>query len=179
MGKYIVEIPDEDESFVDEENVITRAGDAFNVTGIIQNLEPYMEDAIRQSGAEEAWKFAASLLLSEREGGIPLDAFANCFGEKEDSLDIIKNYSYTEVVQKYKEWKRKKEEILVGDEVTFQDENHIRYKGVLLEKDGLEWMYSFIFEDGSIEQFDRIINPQKTSRHFDEIEELLKRMKKQ
>ena len=67
-------------------------------------------------GQEEAWK------LAHKMSSMGFDEAAECFPDYDFPLgmrSLTKKYSYSEAAAKVAEWERKKEEICVGDVVTF------------------------------------------------------------
>ena len=64
-------------------------------------------------GQEEAWKMAQKLVLFEEDGGFSIDELKEIF-ETQYWTDVFL-LTYSEVTEKVAEWKRKKEEICVGD----------------------------------------------------------------
>ena len=130
------------------------------------SLTPYTEpddDEIRQMAHEEAWDFATSCIDMDGKD------FYECF--KSDSVYYLTECTYSEAKAKYDDWK-KKEEICVGDEVIIKSDG---IKGVIIGKDLCGEFYVFT-ENGCCEEY-RIIHFEKTDRHFDEAEELLRKMR--
>lgn len=79
--------------------------------------------------------------------------------------------TYQEAKAKYEEWKKQKDEIRVGDEVALQDGN---FKYVVM---GFHFNTAYLLaSDGSISKFP-VNKLKKLNRHFNETEELLKKMK--
>ena len=80
--------------------------------------------------------------------------------------------TYQEAKAKYEEWKKQKDEIRAGDEVRYSDGDVIN--AVVIDEP-YENGYIVLTENGCVETHDGIMLI-KTGRHFNEIEELLKKM---
>ena len=173
--KYLIEVPDE-------------TGQAY------YNIEPYtepdqkaidlqhahdIENVARMNyskGAEDAWELARRIIC-------PSDCCEDSISKYTEKFlgipsykarAIFKDLSYQEVKVKYDEWKRKKEEIRVGDEVIIKSDG---VKGVVLDED-LCGEFSVFTENGCCEAY-RKIHFEKTGRHFPEVAELLKKMREE
>lgn len=139
---------------------------------IISKLPPYTEPD-RKAIEDEVWKFLDYICrMSSEEGEL-------CFGFSSLS-EVTINLSCQEAKAKFEEWLKQKDEIHVGDEVTFEmafgnglDNN---MKAVALDQaaTGEEWCV--LTENGCIETHDEE-DLYKTGRHFDEVEELLQKMR--
>ena len=162
MAKYIIDIPEKAMMYLnvweyeDGKCVWT---DSY----LASDLRPYTasESYIEglSKGQKEVWGFLKALyVLSDEE---MYEIFPNgCAYEM----------TYSEAKAKYEAWKRKREEISVGDEVKITE------GGSLCVVCGIvSGTANLIFEDGGLGQFpvDKLI---RTGLHFDEIEELLKKM---
>ena len=180
--KYIIDIPDgmtciNALKYEDSKCVAARSY-------IIPDLTPYtepdrkavdlqyahdIENVARMNyneGAKDAWEFARAINYLE------YDDFVSCFGGKTE--EAVYELSYSEVKAEYEAWKKQKDEIRVGDEVIYNS----RTRAVVLEPE-TEKKYGEIFtSEGStiVVSHDDL---EKTGRHFDEVEELLKKMKEQ
>ena len=147
--KYIIDLPEE----------VAKASEEYwkKSTGMV--LVPYTE-IDRKAIEDEVWEFAKKVRLKE-------------FFDDNHNLHPYLDYfdSYQDAKAKHDEWK-KKEEICVGDEVIIKSDG---IKGVILDKDLCGEFYVFT-ENGCCEEY-RIIHFEKTGRHFDEVEELLRKMK--
>ena len=120
----------------------------------------------RKAIEDEVWEFARKVECM----GI---------GEIEEAFDIhrenamypFNQMSYQEAKAKYKEWKKQKDEIRVGDEVALQDGN---FKYVVM---GFHFNTAYLLaSDGSVSKFP-VSKLKKLNRHFNETEELLKKMR--
>ena len=156
--KYIIDIPNE----------IAEATARYWNETTDMTLVPYTEPDYRKSIEDEVWDFASCAYnnLSEKE-------FDECY-------DGWPPQTYKEAKTKYEAWEKEKDKIRVGDEVTFEmafgnglDNN---MKAVVLDQaaTGEEWCV--LTENGCIETHDEE-DLYKTGRHFDEVGELLKKMR--
>jgi len=179
--KYIIELEDEPmiaNSFNQEVDELWKAKGfnslVFDKYGLYK-LTPYTE-LDRKAIEDETWG------LAERIADMSYDDFISCFeGETEE---YVYGLTYHEVKAKYEAWKKRKEEIHVGDEVQYSlagykytfivlgKENDTLY-GIRSDcKDGLDDVY-----DGwdTCNKSDHTLV--KTGRHFDEVESLLEKMR--
>ena len=168
MAKYIIDIPDDRVcDFVGSTNLLMpyeMAGHkGHHNTGL--ELTPYTETD-REVIENEVWGFAK--LFMDDMGVDDLEVVNG---------DTIKRYfamTYQEAKAKYEVWKRKKDEIHVGDEL--KDDGNIR--AVVLDIIGEDYMsydYEVFTENGIIDGWQKGIVV-KTGRHFPEVGWLLKRM---
>ena len=164
--KYIVDLPDaytsESALFGDILSIpiCLEGGKRYGIpTGI--KLEPYTE-LDREAIEDEVWEFARKI---------------ECMGIREMEETFNSHYpfnqmSYKEAKVKYDAWKKKKDKIQIGDEVIYNS----RTRAVVFEPE-TEERYGIILTS----DFARISvshnDLEKTGRHFDEIEELVKKMK--
>lgn len=160
--KYIIDIPDD--------RVCDYAGSTHLLIPYIMaghkghhdtglNLTPYTEPD-RKAIEDEVWRFARGLL-----------------NYTDDDWETITNMllldiPYQEAKAKYEAWKKKKNEIRVGDEVTL--DYNVRLVVVTIDNGT---SVQGIDENGECFECIELKELEKTGRHFDEIEELLKRMK--
>ena len=131
--------------------------------GIIKNLTPYTEPD-RKAIEDEVWEF-----LNFFTGMSPQERY-ECF-DKVFSHMIVSTMSYREAKAKYEAWLKQKDEIHVGDEVT-----HTKgYKGIVTyincELCDVLWDDGCVTEDVYKKEFF------KTGRHFDEVADLLEKMR--
>ena len=163
--KYIIDIPDDTTcinalKYEDRKCVAARSY-------IIPDLTPYTEPDIGDV-EDEVWSFAWKIFSMD------IREYAEIFDDKGCSSD------YREAKAKFEAWLKQKDEIHVGDEVAFEmafgnglDNN---MKAVALDQatKGEEWCV--LTENGCVETHDEE-DLYKTGRHFDEVEELLKKMR--
>ena len=172
--KYVIDIPDKAIDFMGGRDHVSvfvepeyKVGDCKHYALRIskEDIEPYTEPN-RETIENEVWDFAISCVDMD---GID---FYRCF--EHDSVFYLTEYTYSEAKSKYDEWKRKKDEIRVGDEVIIKSDG---VKGVVLDED-LCGEFSVFTENGCCEAY-RKIHFEKTGRHFPEVAELLKKMREE
>ena len=120
--KYVIDIPDKAIDFMGGRDHVSvfvepeyKVGDCKHYALRIskEDIEPYTEPN-RETIENEVWDFAISCVDMD---GID---FYRCF--EHDSVFYLTEYTYSEAKSKYDAWKRKKEEIRVGDEVVYADD---------------------------------------------------------
>ena len=155
--KYIIDIPDG----------IAKASKEFWKKSTGMDLVPYTESD-RNAIENEVWDFARGLLYYTDENW-----------ESLIDLLLVEKASYQEAKAKYDAWKSQKEEIHVGDEVIPMD---TKYDTMIVTRTWKDDYSSDCVDtigfDGSIGSF-LTSKVKKTGRHFDEVEELLKKMKEE
>lgn len=120
-------------------------------------------------GAEDAWEFVRTVTDMTEAQRI------QCFGGA--TCDLDEYYTYQEAKAKYEAWKKKEEEIRVGDEVIPLDTQHdIMVVTKLWTGEYRDEWADTIASDGKLFSFLKT-SIKKTGRHFDEVEELLMKMK--
>ena len=142
----------------------------------VQDTKQHWGDAPRtcaykcgyENGLNDAWEAAREIAT------IPYDKGEIIFGAT--GWHIIMKYTASEVIAKIKAWKEKKQEIKVGDEVTFR---HDYGPDIVV-------VVTYIGQDGFIDCMDgrgsqyAHKNPKrctKTGRHFPEIATVLEKMR--
>lgn len=169
--KYIIDIPDD------------RIGDYVGSTHLLMpyivaghkghydtelELTPYTEPD-RKAIEDEVWSFV-NFMAQE------MDTFARgmCFN-KEHALGIVRGMTYQEAKAKYEAWKKQKDEIHVGDEIVgIYSDGDKTPPLVVLKVEG-NYYYGIYSKTGGFVQGG--LNYEKTGRHFDEVEELLQKMR--
>lgn len=173
--KYIIDLPKEytsKSSLFGEILSIPiqiNGGKNYNIPTAIK-IRPYTEPD-RKAIEDEVWELVR-LLINTNDSDL-YEIFNHI-----DSEDVIEKMNYQEAKAKYEEWKKQKDEIRVGDEVEYVccDET-IRF--VVTGINNGHWAYGFKYpcdydESGEYCDLDQL---RKTGRHFDEVAELLKKMK--
>ena len=168
--KYVIDIPDKAIDFMGNRiNVFVepeyKVGDCKHYALRIskEDIEPYTEPN-RETIENEVWDFAISCVDMD---GID---FYRCF--EHDSVFYLTEYTYSEAKSKYDEWKRKEEEVRVGDEV----ETELGNKACVLygNPDGTQ---IFVLKaDGTAAWWSRCAI-HKTGKNHSEVAELLKKMR--
>ena len=163
--KYIVDIPNDSinkyvslldkESFVVPITVGSDSSIRFN-TGL--KLKPYAEPD-HKAIEDEVWQTAIEI---DRNTG---------------NYDW-QGMTYREAKVKYEAWKKQKDEIHVGDEVVYSSNllNYHGVKGVVLSPETDDEYAMILLLDDLNVVADASAKLKKTGRHFDEVEELLKKM---
>lgn len=162
--KYIVDIPsklvlkDDGYSFSD--------GNSYCITGNLSKLTPYTESD-RKAIEDEVWEFVRTCLVMD--GSDFVDAFDSC------SYINLLEYSYQEAKARYEAWKKQKDEIHVGDEIVgIYSDGEKTPPLVVLKVEG-NYYYGIYSKTGEFVQGG--LNYEKTGKHFDEVEELLQKMR--
>ena len=133
--------------------------------GIIKNLTPYTEPD-RKDIEDEVWELADCMC---RMGVKERDL---CFGFQL-TTEVTANLTYQEAKSKFEAWLKQKDEIHVGDEL--KDDGNIR--AVVLDIMDEDYVsYEVFTENGIVDEWQKGIVV-KTGRHFDEVAELLKKMR--
>ena len=158
--KYIIEFEDEPYMREDGVNYYTCKSARWYKLGetIINRLTPYTEPD-RKAIEDEVWKFTRELL--------------NYTDDDWESITnmLILDIPYHEAKAKYDAWKKRKDEIHVGDEVKYRGDNCVVvYVGAdeVYHVSDRHWLRCVV-------QGRQFLT--KTGRHFDEVEKLLERMK--
>lgn len=168
--KYIIELEDEPmiaNSFNQEVDELWKAKGfnslVFDKYGLYK-LTPYTE-LDRKAIEDETWE------LAERIADMSYDDFISCFeGETEE---YVYGLPYHEVKAKYDAWKKRKDEIRVGDEVIYNGDRVV-VTDIFLQDITRLWIEGVTSSGKTVEALESDIK--KTGRHFAEIEELLKKL---
>ena len=170
--KYIIDIPKEYESdWVNKSSRElcfpineTATNKKYHIpTGL--KLESYTEPD-RKAIEDEVWELARIVT------SMNMQDYMQCFGE-----DAALVMTYQEAKAKYDAWKKEKEEVHVGDEVTAKtDTDKDMPKGIVTYNNPEQSQFLVIKSDGTFSWWHKG-GLRKTGRHFDEVERLLERMK--
>lgn len=154
--KYIIDVPEEIAKI--SEKFLSRAG---------LLCEPYTEPD-RKAIEDEVWRFLV-FLIDEMD----VDDKYNCFNQF-SAYKIASTMSYQEAKAKYEAWKKQRDRLRVGDEVL----NHLGKSYVIYEIKNNS-AYGIMFDEYPLSQecFSIYDSNKKTGRHFDEVTELLKKMR--
>ena len=174
--KYIIELSDKNKyAYVNKNNILflretifkktpfgkVKTHDRHICTGI--NASPYYEPDCKAIEAE-VWEFAQKVDAMDNYSS------GRCFGG--DFFPIREN-GYREAKAKFEKYCKCTDDIRVGDEVRCADTNGIV---VGIDTASEDSGFNVVWKDGSTSYIDKP-DPIKTGRHFDEIEDILKRMK--
>lgn len=192
MGKYIIELPDDEhliswwtytgtedgKQHIDFHEVVKTPYDLDAIRkeayaeGYKEGMQLSIDDAKLkkeyQRGINDAWEAARKIACDRPHGGFRIDTKQHIFGAS-DYAYILANYNASEAIEGIKAYEQE-QQIQVGDEVDDGVANLI-----VLE----------INEDGTVKGFDdsgSIIHAtprKKTGRHFPEIAKVLKRMQEE
>lgn len=115
MAKYVIEIPD-NTHWIQWIMEGTKDHHPYMDWKLVEDLTPYTEpdeQEIRQKVEQEVWELAKEIVNMEYED------FSKCFDVTDDywEVNIMDIMSYSEAKTKYEEWRKRKDEIRVGDEV--------------------------------------------------------------
>ena len=175
MAKYIIDIPNE----------IAEASARYWNEATNMTLVPYTEPSQKtidlqhahdienvaimnyNEGAEDAWEFASMLMNMHPD--VAEDIYWSMNGGK--GIGVAAEMTYSEAKAKYEAWKKKKEEIHVGDEVKYRGDNCV------VVYVGADEVYHLSDKHWSrcVVQGRQFLT--KTGRHFEEVEKLLERMR--
>jgi len=171
MAKYIIEFEDEPSMREDGVNYYTcKSARWYNLGDtIINRLEPYTEPD-REAIAGEVWEFAKKI---GSFNGLSKHELDECFGHTTIQGVMTTYDTYQEAKAKYEAWKKQKDEIRVGDEVELYE----GAKGLvyIVGEEMLEGAY--LNCNGLVSFCWKKKDCRKTGKHFDDIEELLKKMR--
>ena len=187
MAKYIIDIPDEEETMWEGFN-----GDLFipitmnkgTKTWVNTDLKmtPYTEPD-RKAIEDEVWDFARRIICPSDCCEDSISRYIKEIFGKEgwETRGIFIEMTYQEAKAKYESWKAKRDElsqIHVGDEVEYECCGEV-VKFIVTGVIG-STVYGFKSPCGydDVGEYCDIEDLRKTGRHFDEAEELLKKMRK-
>lgn len=166
MPKYLIDIPDgsDTEYAYDQDTKELKFPspriDTTSFMGleiVLTNVVPYTKD--------EVWELIKDINY------LGYDDFVTCFnGMTEEQIFEL---SYQEAKEKYEAWKKSKDKIRVGDEVIDKDVGKAIVTYIDFELCNTLWL------DGSVSEDVPLKDLHKTGRHFDEVEELLKKMREE
>lgn len=178
MAKYVIEIEDVPFGRNDDPVIPHGMDELYRARGFkslvfdqngLNKLTPYTEpdeDEIRQRVEQEVWEFA--------------DKYYNMNDiDFDDCCDSEVQSSYSEAKAKYEEWRKQKDEIRVGDEVTFKPNDA---KGIVIwchVPDVYADVDKYAVFTGNFVEYCPIEWLTKTGRVFPEVAELLKKMKEE
>ena len=148
-------------------------GEEHRETKAIKNMAEYSQSRFQDGyelGVNEVWEAVKRFVIAPKDGGLTSEQIEEIFGEYQSLLDIFYNFSAQEVLEKLKAWDER-DVITVGDEV----EDIKGTKSVVIAVDGgraslLNFHYSHV-------QLMPLDDLHKTGRHFDEVTDLLEKLK--
>ena len=176
--KYIIDVPDGTKWIEAYYTVdyLRYQGDTIMVDSLIPYTEPdrkAIEDA-----QEKAWELASAIVCpSDCNVGSIQKHCKEIFGvDTWEIRGIFTNNTYQEAKAKYVAWRKKKDEIRVGDEVEYQPN---KAKGIVIKchvPDVFAGIDKYAVFTGDCVEYCPIEWLTKTGRSFSEVAELLKKM---
>ena len=169
MEKYIIDLPDEGRVALKCGKIKYRdeMGNVF-FNGNISDLTPYTEPD-RETIENEVWEFATMLMRMHPD--VAEDIYRSMNGGK--GIGVAAEMAYSEAKSRYDAWKKEKGEICVGDEVIYYgDKCVVVYVGA-------SEVYHIVDRHWKRAVVQGRFQLTKTGRHFDEVEELLKKMREE
>ena len=172
MAKYIIEFEDEPCMRKGGVNYYTCKSVPWCELGetIINKLTPFTEPN-REAIENEVWSLAREIAycMSLQEC---IDTGMLHDDDIYDSASgVLEKLTYQEAKAKFEAWKAEREQIRVGDEVIDKDVGKAIVTNIVFEVCSVLWF------DGSVSEDVPLGDLHKTGRHFDEVEELLEKMK--
>lgn len=132
---------------------------------IISGATPHTEPD-RKAIEDEVWELADYMCrMDVQERNL-------CFGFQ-STTEVTVNLSYQEAKSKFEAWKKQKGDIRVGDEVVDAETD----KGIVTYIRG--YLCDVLWDDGGVTEEVEREELYKTGRHFDEVEELLKKIREE
>lgn len=189
--KYIIEIENEpfgrndDPFFPHGMDELYRAKGfkslVFDKNGL-DKLTPYTEPDRKAVDLQYAHDIENVARMNYNEGA--KDAWEFCMNTdwswiSEIDTKPLREYSYQEAKAKYEAWRKQKDEIRVGDEVVYADDPN-KEKAIVLrlyQPKQYKTLADILCEDGTVVKMIKVENLAWTGRHFDEVEDMLKKMK--
>ena len=125
-----------------------------------------------QRGLSDAWK-AVRKIIKMPEGDL-LNIFTECYSAVCTALQVILKYDASEAIEKIQQYEQEKEEIKVGNEVVFGNDEEI--KAVVIDEADEAGVWFLLSENGCVERMDSNLF-HRTGRHFPEIDIILEKMR--
>ena len=175
MAKYIVDVPDAAVEFMDGEMIFSIEPKIRDLEGMHYVVRIAKEDVTsytepdRKAIEDEVWELADYMC---RMGVQERDL---CFGFQ-STTEVTANLSYQEAKSKFEAWLKQKDEIRVGDEVEYECNGRVRFVVLgIVGRTAHGFKYPCdCYDAGEYCDIDELT---KTGRHFDEVEELIKKMR--
>ena len=170
--KYIIDVPED----MVKDGFVVKCEQAFcgNNRRVVANLflEEY-EEPDHSVVEDEVWELARLISLRVDDGGLKLSELYSCFGVS-SIQDVMKTYSYQEAKAKYEAWKKENDEIRVGDVIRHRKNHYANAIVTYINDDKIYFVYGsgdFGFCHDAEKYWE------KTGHHFDEVAELLNKIK--
>ena len=141
--------------------------------GLVEELQDREYNRGYENGMEDAWETFKKIYSPE---GLSFYEIKHIFGENWNIVNMLKTFSPKEVKEKIDNYiKKKNAEFHVGDEIIVNDSD-VKY--VIVRSEGVVYNDSlYVVGDDGITSIFNKKEATKTGRHFDEVEELFKKMK--
>ena len=171
--KYIIDLPDKDKSkytLSGKLSIPIQVGNNEFTIDIDTGLELKPYDEFGRS--EDGWNLARAIRKMDDPD---IEEAFSVSGWTRPIDGVLEMIEYAEAKAKHDAWKKRKDELKIGDEVM-----HDTYRRcVLLEKKDIHEveLWSVIDEKGTVHQINGKHINRKTGRHFNEIAELIEKMK--
>lgn len=178
--KYIIELDDEPIKLENGRKYyeVKAAPYCFINDKIFNKLIPYEElsqsdEFAIQKAQEEVWAFAGFLMNTASN---IVDEIYETTDDGRKGIKIALGMSYKDSKKKYKEWKKQKEELKIGDEVVFYKSGNPGIKMVITRVSKEGWIdgmdgKGFLYADKNPKHW------KKTGRYFPEVVELIDKIK--
>ena len=165
MAKYIIDIPD-NTHWIQWIMEGTKDHHPYTDWKMVEDLTTYTEPD-HKAIEDEVWEFLGEIL--EIDGC----DYVNLFDS--ETIDCLTEMTYSEAKAKYEAWKKKKEEIRVGDEIVGIYSDGEKSPPLVVFKVEGNYYYGIYSKTGEFVQGG--LNYEKTGRHFEEVEKLLESMR--
>lgn len=140
----------------------------------LKNIAEYSQSRFQdgyERGLNDAWEVARRIENTPANGGLTYEQTSEMFGKYLSACGIFNQFGVHEVLEKLKAWDDKQNVITVGDEV----EDGAGIKSVVIAVN--EKQASLLNLDYTHVQLMPLDDLHKTGRHFDEVTDLLEKLK--
>ena len=153
-------------------------GEEHREAKALKNMAEYSQSRFQdgyeqgyEQGVNEVWEAVKRFVIAPKDGGLTSGQIEEIFGDYQSLLDIFHEFSVQEVLEKLKAWDDEQNVITVGDEV----EDGAGIKSVVIAVN--EKQASLLNFHYSLVQLMPLKDLHKTGRHFDEVTDLLEKLK--
>lgn len=148
-------------------------GEEHREAKAIKNMAKYSQRRFQdgyEQGANEVWEAVKRFVITPKDGGLTCGQIGEILGEYQPLFYIFYEFSVQEFLEKLKAWDER-DIITVGDEV----EDIKGTKSVVIAVDGgRASLLNFHYSHAQLVPLDDL---HKTGRHFDEVADLLEKLK--
>ena len=161
--RYIIDVPDTEGHYDSEYEMVTmRVHYGSTIVDISMDAKPYTEPD-RKAIEDEVWNFAGKIFEMDT------DTYAEIYADGFNS--------YQDAKSKFEAWLKQKDEIHVGDEIVgIYSDGEKTPPLVVLKVEG-NYYFGIYSKTGEFVQGG--LNYEKTGRHFQEVAELLEKMRRE